>query len=566
MDGPIYNYNQSALDIYNYTVYPNGTVSNGSECYLSFGEYQPTLFDNGTFFNTTACDTPYYSVHSRGIIGVVFAVVMLMLIPASLFNLHKHGARYMEEKKRFKNISRRWPWYWLLILQALCGVAGFFSIDLDRDYLQGTSLTIYGALFTATLPVALAACWELTRHWGSFEERKLDDADPFRFRQNDFRSKVHLLMPIGFYLLALITFFLTVLRNWDDLVNYIALFTVSVRWKIGVIFSYLAWLQIIFQIVVTRIYYKVPSVPLVIPTCLVCLLAEIIYGTVAAWDVGMNAFNTHSSVAFVALMAYLPLVLITVLMNLSGLARENEDLLILARRRIRERRASRGIVKTMREKGIGENLPETIPLSTAPSFISNSDTLVSEEENRKIFSFKRFFGAAPIKGHSWLTHNLKYLPCSGRKSEFNVGQIQAQQRSLSDAVVTGNYHDNPDYISHQEELEELNAAQIRKSSVSGRVQAQLVKNSGMTRFLVQDKVIIPERPPPADLREKWKKREEAKLRRESYATESIASTSTKVAMTPPNNSSGEITPIVEDDVTPLFEPHENTTGERTDDN
>lgn len=554
MEGPIHYYNQSVLGIYNYTVYSNGTVSNGSQCFLTFGIYQPTLFENGSFFNTTSCDTPYYPVHSRGIVGVVFAIIMLMLLPASLFNLRKHGARYIEEKKRFKNVSRRWPWYWILILQVLCGISGFFSIDLDRDYLQGTSLTIYGAIFTAILPIALSACWELTRHWGSFEERKLDDADPFRFRQNDIRTKIHLLMPLGYYLLAVVTFFLTVLRNWNQIVNYISIFSVSIRWKIGVMFAYMTWLQIILQIFVTRFYYKVSSIPLVIPACLLCLLAEIIYSTVAAWNVNFNAFNTHSSVVFVALMAYLPLLLFVCLMNLSGLARENEDLVILARRRIRKRRASRGIFQVMEDrKKVNNNNyntdsaisgdsnsnrinEDTGPLSSAFSFISNG-TMTSEND-RNMFSFKNFLGAGPTQGHTWLTHNLKYIPCSSRKSEF---QIQ-RATSLQSFTI------NPDHISHQDEMEELNRFQAHKSSVSGRNQGKFVKNSGMAGFFVREKTELPQRPPPVDLRVKWKKLEDAKRRRETTTSDSIISIGTKVD----SDKGIPSIPLLEDDKAPLF--------------
>ncbi|CAN6668554.1 hypothetical protein TRVA0_040S01156 [Trichomonascus vanleenenianus] len=415
------NFNQSTLDHWGYTVYSNGTLSNGTDCYLTFNEFVPILYPNGTVYNGTDCDTPYYPVKARGGLGVAWAVIMILTLVLTLFNLRKHGQAFTEEKKRFKRLGRKWQWYWLIVLQAVSALAGFFSIDLDRDYIQGSSLTAYGALYCATLPIALAACWELTRHWGAFEERKIYDEDPFRFRPDDRRSRVHLIMPLVFYLFAFLTFFMTVLRNWSNIKTANAEHAIDGRWKAGGFFAIIAWLQIIAQIVVTRLYYKVPRVPMIIVCVLICVAALVAFNMTFMWSgTRYSPFNVHSSVPFVVLLGYLPIVLMVVFMNLSGLARENEDKVILSLRRERDRANTAALMeqaKRIERERKGSVLEEQVTEVATTSTASTSEELFQPEDESKPSTFFKFFGSAPIRGKSWLSHNLKYLPFANRKNK-----------------------------------------------------------------------------------------------------------------------------------------------------
>lgn len=165
---PIFsNYNQTTLEQYSYVLYPgNGTISNGTNCYLSFGNFHPSIYSNGTVDNGTNCDSPYYGIAARGGVGIAFATISILLLPFSINSLHRLGKQHLKhEHKRFRLISRRWQWYWVFLIHALSAVAGFLSIDIDRDYIAGTSFTSYGAVFTAVFPCCLGAVWEMTRHW-----------------------------------------------------------------------------------------------------------------------------------------------------------------------------------------------------------------------------------------------------------------------------------------------------------------------------------------------------------------------------------------------------------------
>lgn len=116
--------------------------------------------------------------------------------------LKKHGSTHIPIEKRFRLVSRRWQWYWFFATAAVGAISGLVSIDVDRDYVQGTALILQGFFYYLMLPTALASIWEMTRHWGSFCERQLVDPDPWYFPDHDRRSKIEFYLPLVFYLWA----------------------------------------------------------------------------------------------------------------------------------------------------------------------------------------------------------------------------------------------------------------------------------------------------------------------------------------------------------------------------
>src|ERR1700753_1297934 len=66
------NFNKTALEYWNYTLYTNNTLSNDSNCYLIFNQYQPIMFSNGTFVNATSCYVPILPLETRGRLGALF--------------------------------------------------------------------------------------------------------------------------------------------------------------------------------------------------------------------------------------------------------------------------------------------------------------------------------------------------------------------------------------------------------------------------------------------------------------------------------------------------------------
>ncbi|KAK9332355.1 hypothetical protein V1520DRAFT_335309 [Lipomyces starkeyi] len=361
------DYNSTVLDDYGYQLYSNGTLSNGTNCFLSFGQFYPVIADNGTVYNGTSCNYPFYAIKSRGAVGLVLAILSIVLLPVSMYNLRKHGTRHTNyEHKRFRLIGRRWQWYWLILVHILAAVAGFMSIDIDRDYIQGTSLTSYGAVFSTILPTCLASVWEMTRHWGSFEERRLFEADPFRFRNDDRRSMVHLLMPIIFYLFGFLLFLLTVLRNWSLLIKINLTFIVDNRWKAGVFFGLIAWLTILTQIGVTYYYYDPAKLPWKIPLCFVGVAALVAYSIGMSFQEDISPFNPHAHVLAVALWGYLPVIYIMVVMNVCAYYQMNDDLVILKEKDERDQATTKVVLDNVvvhdakTSSGSGETTADTL--------------------------------------------------------------------------------------------------------------------------------------------------------------------------------------------------------------
>ncbi|KAI9843577.1 MAG: hypothetical protein M1837_006254 [Sclerophora amabilis] len=107
------HFNKTALNFFNYTLWGNDTLSNGSKCYLSFERFQPILLKNGTVLNGTSCYEPYYGIQERGTLGITFGCLFALSLMFSLINLRKHGRLFVRQEKRFRasffmTIPRSW--------------------------------------------------------------------------------------------------------------------------------------------------------------------------------------------------------------------------------------------------------------------------------------------------------------------------------------------------------------------------------------------------------------------------------------------------------------------------
>jgi hypothetical protein len=162
-----YHYNRTILDTYNFTLYSNSTLSNGSWCYLTLPNVMdmPVIYPNGSIVNGTSCYVPYYAMGERGGVGIAFAVIFGISIMLTLVCLKKHGQLYLPQEKRFRAIGRRWQWYWGIFVAA-CGMISCLSaIDVDRYYLQSAPIIVQTFFWYLMIPGLLACVWESVRHW-----------------------------------------------------------------------------------------------------------------------------------------------------------------------------------------------------------------------------------------------------------------------------------------------------------------------------------------------------------------------------------------------------------------
>jgi hypothetical protein len=353
-------------------IYDNGTLSNSSNCYLAFGQYAPVFLPNGTAVNGTSCDSPIKKIRTRGGLGIGFGVIFAILIVLGITALAKHGKSYLPVEKNFRLVSRRWPWYWYVIAGACGCISGFVGVDIDRVYLQSTSLILQNVFYYVTLPAMLAAVWEMTRHWGSLCERRLADADPWRFKHDDLRAKIEFYTPLVFYLFGFLvprppppptflpllmnqTFFLSVLRSWTiipkgtwtpDQSRSISAATDG-RFKASAIMGALAWLTIVFSVFTSLKYYPQTArkVPMRVPICLALLLVRVAYNIAVAWDYNIGPLRPSTNPAWIYALGYAPIALAMLTMVVYARWERNDDKIIIQERRDREREADRELAQ-----------------------------------------------------------------------------------------------------------------------------------------------------------------------------------------------------------------------------
>jgi hypothetical protein len=348
-----------ALDTHHYSLYTNNTISNGSECYLAFDAFKPHMLDNGTWLHATTCYSPFFGVSSRGVTSIVFGVLFGLSIMFTLMNLKKHGAQYLREDKRFRLVGRRWQWYWMLFVSASAMISLFTGVDVDRYYLQQMPIMLQCFFFTLMVPAGLACVWEGTRHWGSWEERQIVDADPYGMPQDDRRSQIEFYTPLVFYLFAWLNFFLTIPKSWTsvqkqntpeqtmDIARPVA---TDARNKAGAILAVAAWATIVFSLQNSLRVYKrgaLSACPRKLLLNIALLGTRVAYGIAASFSWSVSLFNRDVHIAYPFALGYAPFLLILLTYNVFGFLEQNEDKQLIAQRiaRGREHDAELNIVK-----------------------------------------------------------------------------------------------------------------------------------------------------------------------------------------------------------------------------
>ncbi|KAK2763759.1 hypothetical protein FQN54_009376 [Arachnomyces sp. PD_36] len=355
------HFNRTALNFFNYTLYDNGTLSNNSNCWLTFDMYQPKMLSNGTFLNGTSCYTPINGVASRGSAGIAFASMFAISIMFTLINLRKHGRTFLPTEKRWRAVGRRWQWYWMLFVAACGTVSCFMSIDVDRDYLQSTAIILQSFFYYLMLPGLLAGIWEGVRHWGSWQERQIYDRDSTAFPTDTTREKQEFYLPLIFYLFAFLNFFMTIPRSWSPIEQQRSLeqqnekakpSATDARFKASTILAVVCLFIICYGLEHSIYRYKPrPSSSLGSATfylsaapwkfIIVIILAAVRvgYGIAATflWPISPLKYDGHAG--WVYGLGYTPVLLIIIVLNIYGYRDHNEDSILIEQRAERGRNA-----------------------------------------------------------------------------------------------------------------------------------------------------------------------------------------------------------------------------------
>ncbi|KAH7327807.1 hypothetical protein B0I35DRAFT_346342 [Stachybotrys elegans] len=261
------HFNLTTLNEWNYTLYSNGTVSNGSRCYLLFEPYvEPLgLWPNGSWHNSTSCWVAINPVGPRALTGIGFAVAFGVGLVLTMTALAKHGRLYLPVDRRFYPIGRRWQWYWACFVCSFALISLFMNIDVDRYFMQEIPMIVTVFAWFLINNGIVAVVWEAVRHWGSWQERQFTDPNPYTFAQDDRRAKVEFYLPLWFYFWNWMNFFLCIPRSWvflryqsapDQIENRFNPGAVNNRFKAGAFCLVVCWLTICFSMHHSIHYYK----------------------------------------------------------------------------------------------------------------------------------------------------------------------------------------------------------------------------------------------------------------------------------------------------------------------
>ncbi|QSS63533.1 hypothetical protein I7I51_00591 [Histoplasma capsulatum] len=352
------HFNLTALNYFNYTLYSNGTLSNGSNCWLSFDMYQPSILSNGTFINATSCYFPINGLEARGSVGIAFASMFGATIVFTLINLRKHGKTFLPLEKRWRAVGRRWQWYWMLFVAACGMISCFMSIDVDRSYLQGIALSLQSLFYYLLLPGLLAAVWEGVRHWGSWQERQICDRDTFAFSEASTRETQEFYLPLIFYFFAWLNFFLVIPRNWnsiqkqgnqDQTMSIAKPSATDGRFKAGSIIAVVCLAVICYSLWHSVYRYKqqpvkplfrsitfyLSSAPLKYCICIILTGLRVGFGVASSfsWDISPAKYDGNAGWLYG--LGYAPPLLIITVLNIWGYIDPNEDRALIEQRRER---------------------------------------------------------------------------------------------------------------------------------------------------------------------------------------------------------------------------------------
>ncbi|KAF7593439.1 hypothetical protein BBP40_011542 [Aspergillus hancockii] len=349
------HFNRTALESYNYRLYTNGTLSNGTKCYLASQQYKPHMFaENGTFINGTSCYAPIHDIGKHASLGLAFALMFVISIFLSLLNLRKHGRGYLRNDQHWNHLGRRLKWCWLLFV-AVCGaISCFMSIDVDRNYLQSAPLILQSVFYTLLTPGLMAAVWEAVRHWATWQERQIYDRDPYAFAKTSTRKRQETLLPILFYIFTLLNFILTVPRSWSAIelqrspeqaaLNARPVAT-DIRWRTAGFMALTGMLVICYSLehsiyrykpcpasTAGQILFYLNAAPSQFLVVIAILGVKIGYAIASSFDWTVSPLKYDVDSGWIYGLGYTPALLIILVFNVCGFCELNEDKALITQR------------------------------------------------------------------------------------------------------------------------------------------------------------------------------------------------------------------------------------------
>ncbi|EPY50833.1 fungal protein [Schizosaccharomyces cryophilus OY26] len=217
-----------------YQVYGNGTVGNGTHCYLWRQHNWPSITEEGTVLDGVNCDSPVKKLAGHGAVGIVSACLGFLLIPFLLMNIGKFNVPGAQ-----KGFQRRAEFYWMILLILVLAVSGFAYIDVDRNPVQGLSMCIFSFCFHSNVPILVLVYWHYVSTFGFIRWRELTvvgrEADG-----SERRKRIETMeygMPIVMYILSMLGFLLAGFHSWARIARGEAAVATDARFKASAVIN-----------------------------------------------------------------------------------------------------------------------------------------------------------------------------------------------------------------------------------------------------------------------------------------------------------------------------------------
>ncbi|KAF4832877.1 hypotheticall protein [Colletotrichum tropicale] len=310
------HFNRTVLDFWNYTLYSNNTLSNGSNCFLTQQPYTPVaLLPNGSFVNSTWCYDPIRSIGPRAKAGVAIGVVYAVALMLILACLKKHGRQYLPTTKRFYPVGKRWQWYYAILVCVAAFISLFMTIDVDRFWVVGLPIIINSFFWYLLQQFTMALVWEanffliIPRNWGEIEKQRSPDQTAARAEPNatDVRFKVATF--------CLVICWLTIVAS---LRHSILHYYPRNRGVLNKARGFIRYTPLRFKLVIP------------LAACLIAYQGLVSF----RWD--YSVLNTQANLAAVYAGGYGPALLILFIQIAYGFMSPNEDKELMRQRRVRE--------------------------------------------------------------------------------------------------------------------------------------------------------------------------------------------------------------------------------------
>ncbi|KAB8293266.1 hypothetical protein EYC80_007597 [Monilinia laxa] len=292
----------------------------------------------------------------------------------TLINLRKHGRTSISPRKRFRAISRRWQWYWMLIIGTCGGISGLSTVDVDRYFLPELPFALTNFFWFLMLPATMAAVWESVRHWGSWQERQMLDIPENRraLRDDDRRTKIELTIPLVFYFFFWMNFLLVIPRSWGSFEkqrdlnqsNLIAApAATDIRFKLAAFLLFGGWLTTIYSLqhsiyhyishekgVRNRFIALIRNIPAKFVLTLFLSLVMIGYIAAISFYFPISPLNINAKLEFIYPLGWGPIALILLCYEIAGYMNLNEDRELLRQRRLHDLAADEEIGYTRKPR------------------------------------------------------------------------------------------------------------------------------------------------------------------------------------------------------------------------